>query len=261
MLTYGGWPGCWSRQRAAAVTAARSTQSPIGTTSPDSSATSMNSSGSSRPRVGWSQRTSASKPDVCPLSRADDRLVLQRERLVVHRLVEVGPQREPLDDRGVQVGLVAAPLSLARALRHVEREIGLAQQVLPVGGVGRRADPDAGRARDELPVEDERLAQRGRDAVGDLLDGGRRRGRPRSARRTRRRPAGPRCRACRNTSVSRRATPISSWSPHSWPSVSLTTLKSSRSMNSTPDQVAALRARGRSRPAPARRRAPGWRGR
>ena len=53
-------------QRAACAQAASSTQRPIGSIRPDSSATVMNSAGSSSPRVGCSQRSSASTEATDP---------------------------------------------------------------------------------------------------------------------------------------------------------------------------------------------------
>jgi hypothetical protein len=55
---------CWSW-----VQAVRSTQSPSGLMSPVSSASGMNSTGGTMPRVGWRQRTSASMPMILPLLR------------------------------------------------------------------------------------------------------------------------------------------------------------------------------------------------
>ena len=57
-----------------------------------------------------------------------------------------------------------------------------------------------------------------------------------------------------------RPTATSSWSPASWPSVSLTTLKSSRSTKSTRRRRRCARP-GRRRAGPGRRTAPGWPGR
>jgi len=54
-------------QRRETVQACRSTHSPSGTINPVSSATGMNCSGEIRPRTGWCQRTSASKPTISPL--------------------------------------------------------------------------------------------------------------------------------------------------------------------------------------------------
>ena len=48
------------------ATASRSTQRPMSVMTPDSSASGMNSTGGTRPRSGWFQRTSASKPVVRP---------------------------------------------------------------------------------------------------------------------------------------------------------------------------------------------------
>ena len=56
---------------------------------------------------------------------------------------------------------------------------------------------------------------------------------PRSGWRTRRRPAGPRCRPPGRRRWNRSAAAISSRSPSAWPRLSLTFLKSSRSRNST----------------------------
>ena len=47
----------------------RSTQRPIGTIRPISSANGMNWSGGTRPRSGWRQRSSASTPDDRPSAR------------------------------------------------------------------------------------------------------------------------------------------------------------------------------------------------
>ena len=56
---------------------------------------------------------------------------------------------------------------------------------------------------------------------------------PRSGSRTRRRPAAPPCRPPRTVATMRRPASISSSSPAAWPTLSLTSLKRSRSRNST----------------------------
>ena len=152
----------------------RSTQSPIGTISPLSSATSMNSTGRDQPRgrvVPPHQRLEA---DGLAGRQLDDRLVVQLERAVLDRLVELGAHLQPLEHRGVQRRLVAPPPALAVALGHVEREVGLAQQVLRVAGLGRGGDADAGIAADQR----RRRRRNGSPSaatirVGDLLDLGR----------------------------------------------------------------------------------------
>ena len=57
-------------QRCICPQASRSTHSPIGMMRPVSSAQAMNSPGMTRPRVGWFQRSSASKPVIRSLSRS-----------------------------------------------------------------------------------------------------------------------------------------------------------------------------------------------
>ena len=55
-----------------------STQAPIGTMSPVSSANGMKSSGPTSPMSGRSQRTRASTPAMVPLREIDDRLIVDR---------------------------------------------------------------------------------------------------------------------------------------------------------------------------------------
>ena len=59
-----------SDQRIASRQAWLSTHSPSGTISPISSASGMNSAGDTRPRSGWRQRSSASKPTMAWRSRS-----------------------------------------------------------------------------------------------------------------------------------------------------------------------------------------------
>ena len=97
----------------------------------------------------------------------------------------------------------------------------------------RERDADAGADETSRPCDRNGSLQRGEDALGDvgtLVVVGRG---PRAARRTRRRPAAPRCRRRGGTRASRSATATSSSSPAAWPRLSLTVLKSSRSRNST----------------------------
>ena len=62
------WP--FARHAAAWAQARSSTQRPIGTISPFSSAIGMNTSGRTTPAVGWFQRSSASTPTIRSLSRS-----------------------------------------------------------------------------------------------------------------------------------------------------------------------------------------------
>ena len=117
--------------------AVRSTQRPSGSISRLSSAIGMNSPGSSRPRVGCSQRTSASTPASRWLRELEDRLVVQGELGVSQRLRQRLLELHPLDHRRVHLGLVHLLLPLALGLRAVEREVGVAKQV--VGARRRRS--------------------------------------------------------------------------------------------------------------------------
>ena len=108
------------------------------------------------------------------------------------------------------------------------------------------ATPMLADAVDQAAAERERLGERARRSARRRrsIVGHRRRVLD-QRRRTRRRRAGPRCRAARSAAAAAAPTAISSWSPTSWPSVSLTTLKSSRSMKSTPTRpVVASRGAG-----------------
>ena len=59
-----------------------------------SSATSRNAAGSSRPRSGWRQRTSASNAMTSRVPRIDDRLVVQLEPVGVERSPQIGLDRQ-----------------------------------------------------------------------------------------------------------------------------------------------------------------------
>ena len=77
---------------AACMQAVRRTQRPSGSISRLSSAIGMNSPGSSRPRVGCSQRTSASTPASRSAAQLEDRLVVQRELGVAQRRAPATPR-------------------------------------------------------------------------------------------------------------------------------------------------------------------------
>ena len=147
---------------------------------------------------------------------------------------------DPLDHRRVHLRLEDLLLALALRLRPVEREVGVAQQV--VGLVAADRDPDAGADEDLATLDPERLVHRLEDAVATGRRAARRR--PRAGRRTRRRRSAPRCRRRGCSEVSLVAASHSSSSPAAWPRLSLTFLNMSRSTNRTATRV------------PARRRAP-----
>ena len=79
----------------------------------------MKSSGEMTPRVGCCQRSSASTPRICTLSRSKIGLVEEEELLLGHGRLEVGLQLEPVDGGRLHGGLEqdatgSGPPALAR---------------------------------------------------------------------------------------------------------------------------------------------------
>lgn len=112
--------------------------------SPVSSATEMKSPGLTMPRTGCSQRTSASKPTTSPPSSVD-RLIVQRELVLVHGAAQLGLQPQAVDEPAVRtlVGELAA--AAPPLLAAVERGVGVAQHALGRRrGVGGHGDADGG---------------------------------------------------------------------------------------------------------------------
>ena len=141
---------------------------------PEASASGMNLSGSSCPRVGWFQRTSASSPAIAPLLEVEDRLVVELELGGLDRPLEIDLELDPLDDVGVHVRGVGAVAALALGLGPVHREVGVAKERLGVLGAG--GDPDARAHVDLAPLDRDRIgerledAARGRRRVGRVVD-------------------------------------------------------------------------------------------
>ena len=201
----------------------------------------MNSPGSSRPAgrvLPAHQRLDAGEPLGCAARRSAGSAGPARASRSAprKRLLEL----DPLDHRGVHLRLEDLLLALALGLRAVEREVGVAQQVVGLAAADR--DPDAGADVDLAALDLERLVHRLEDPVGDPRDARARR-RPRAGRRTRRRRSAPRCRRRGCSESAGRAASRSSSSPAAWPSVSLTFLNVSRSTNSTAARVAERAAR------------------
>ena len=121
----------------------RSTQRPIGTIRPISSASGMNSSGPTRPRSGWRQRSSASTPGDGAVVEADDRLVVQLELVGGDRALQVGAQLQAREHALVHRRLEQAVAALAVALGDVHRGVGVADELVGVGGDLALDDRDA----------------------------------------------------------------------------------------------------------------------
>ena len=150
-------------QFAASRQASRSTHSPIGTISPISSASGMNSAGDTRPRSGWFQRSSASKPVMLVGPQVDERLVVQLELAVGERLAQVELERaarlQPRVHLGLEEAVDAAPVRLGA----IERHVGVLQQLVGVVAVARRdGDADAGADHHLVAVDVEGLGRRRR---------------------------------------------------------------------------------------------------
>ena len=209
--------------------------SPIAGITPADSAAAKKSAGRSRPRTGWSQRSRASAPTMRPEAERDDRLVDERQLArAPGRRAGRASRLEPLAHGRLHAGLEHHHLPLARALRPVHRDVRVAQQV--AGGLDApfaRGDAEA-RAEHDLAAGDangQRAPPRPRAP--------RSAGRPRDHRRSSTSTANssPPSRAAvspraRNEAAAASSS-TSSWSPVAWPKLSLTFLKSSRSMNST----------------------------
>ena len=104
----------------------------------------MNSVGLISPRSSWFQRASASKPGDLARLQVDQRLVEQLQLVLVERAAKLGLDREAAPRGARFLGLI--DLRLARRLGLLDRELGVAEQLLGVlPGVHQR---DADRAFD-----------------------------------------------------------------------------------------------------------------
>ena len=127
---------------------------------------------------------------------------------------------------------------LPAALARVHRDVGVAQQLVGAGSMPvacAAGDPDAGAdRRSPGPAIWNGIRSASMIRWATAIDVPRGPARPRAGSRTRRRPGGPPGRSVADASRgSAPPTATSSRSPAAWPSVSLTTLKSSRSRNRT----------------------------
>ena len=157
-----------ARHSAACMQAAFRIQRPSGSISRLSSAIGMNSPGSSRPRVGVLPADERLDPDQPLAAELEDRLVVQDQLVVSQRSRQRLLELHPLDHRRVHLRLVDLLLALALGLRSVEREVGVAQQVVGLAVADR--DPDAGADEHLASLDPERLVHDLEDAVADRAD-------------------------------------------------------------------------------------------
>src|SRR5918993_3746488 len=128
-----GWRGKRRCQSRAAWQAACRTQRPMGTIRPVSSARETNSPGMTRPRSGWSQRTSASSPASLPPGQLDHRLVADGELLADDGPAQGGLEVEALHGPGVHGRVEHPDPGPAGRLGRVHGHVGVAQQPLAKG--------------------------------------------------------------------------------------------------------------------------------
>ena len=136
-------------------------------------ASGMNSSGGTRPRTGWLQRTSTSTHVHLARAEVGLRLVVEHELALVDRATQLGEHRQPA--RAVVVALLRVDLAAAGLLlRHVHRDVGALEQRMDVVTVLRvQGDADAGLDLEGEAVDRERLLQRLAKLAGDRGGGGR----------------------------------------------------------------------------------------
>ena len=119
------------------------------------------------PRVGWNQRSRASKPITLQAIQRDDRLIVGGELRAAQRGPQVGLQFEPLQSGLVHEASKHGIRTGAIALGAIHRQVGVAQHLIRVL-VMRRAerDPDADAGVDVLAANAEFAQQHLVNAIG-----------------------------------------------------------------------------------------------
>ncbi len=107
------------------------TQAPIGTMSPDRSATGMNSAGLTVPSSGWSQRRRASQPTGRPCAEGHDRLVDEAQLVALEGPAQRGVEIEAAGDLAAQRVAEHLDPGPAPLLGQVHGRVGVAQQARP----------------------------------------------------------------------------------------------------------------------------------
>ena len=230
-----------------------STHSPIGTMSPVSSASGMNSAGATSPRSGCCQRTSASAPTQRAVGERDDRLEEEPELAALERAVRARSRSRCAVAARARMRVVEHldQRALPRVLGAVHRGVGVAEQLLGRSSPGRPARCRRSRRRTcSVAVEHERRPDRLEQPLGDLDRVLLAASRPaRSSHSTVNSSPPKRATVSPGRITPRAAAPTStsSSSPASWPRLSLTFLKRSRSRNSTATRCAVARGHARAR--------------
>ncbi len=135
--------------------------------SPECSASAMNSDGGISPRVGWVQRHSAFDADQRLAALVDDRLIEQREAVVLDRRAQIRFQDLAVGQIGVHRRVVDDGAVAALVLGAVERHVGVAHDV---GGAGAilvdHRDADGGADHDVVAGDRIRRADGGDQPLG-----------------------------------------------------------------------------------------------
>ena len=133
----------------------------------------MNSAGETMPRSGWRQRNSASQPVTSPLREIDQRLIVDFEAAIGHRLAQILLHGEPRPGAGVHVRLEEAMDAAPLGLGGVHREVGVLDQLVEFGAVLRRErNADTGVGRQMMSEALIGLADRLVDARDEFVDVG-----------------------------------------------------------------------------------------
>ena len=124
----------------------------------------MKRSGTTRPRVGCRQRTSASNAGDRVGPQVVDRLVDEHQLVALDRPLQVHLEVQALDDRRVHLGLEDRVAALAARLGAVHRQVGVAKQRLGAASVP-VAIPMLAADEDLAPAELERRLERLEDPL------------------------------------------------------------------------------------------------
>ena len=151
---------------------ARTTQAPIGTMSPVSSATGMKSAGEICPRVGWFQRIKRLERANAIVLEVEQGLIVELELVALDCRAQVGLELAALLRALVQALLEESVGAAARFLGAIKREVGVAQHCLAVAAVLRRdGDSDAGRWHQLIAVDHQRLGHGIENVARQPVDG------------------------------------------------------------------------------------------
>ena len=201
---------------------------------PLSSALGMKIDGGTLPRVRMVPPGEGLDGDDPLVREGHDRLVGERQVLVLDGLAQVGLELHSRGDLGLHRRLEQRIRAAAADLGAVHRDVGVAQQVVR-RAVAAGGDDDADAAR--IVIWRSSCSNGASNAAGSARPArapppaSRR---PRRRSRTRRRRGGRSCPRVAAMARSRWATAVRSSSPAVWPRLSLIVLKRSRSRNSSP---------------------------